>query len=259
MNFIQAAALGIVEGITEFLPISSTFHLIYTSRILQIPDSEFVKLFEVVIQSGAILAVLFIYIKELIGKKELIVKLLLSFLPTAIVGLTLYRMIKDVFFESDAIMMGVFVLVGIVFIIYESVAGKKEQLTKSIKDLSYKEAITIGFIQSLAVVPGVSRAGSVILGMMVLRFRRDEAARYSFFLSVPTIFAASAYDAYKMRDLIASSQEFFPLLVVGFVTAFISALIVVRWLIGYLQRHTLTIFGFYRIILGIILLLYFAS
>ncbi|MBI4004514.1 undecaprenyl-diphosphate phosphatase [Candidatus Roizmanbacteria bacterium] len=256
MNFLQAILLGIVEGITEFLPISSTFHLIFTARLLHLPNNDFIKLFEVFIQSGAILSVLLLYAKDLLKDLDLVKKVLVSFVPTALVGFILYAVIKNIFFEADMLMLTVFMFVGLLFIVSEWLFQKEKlQLKHSLHRLSYRDAVVIGFIQSLAVIPGVSRAGSVILGMMFLRYRRDEAARYSFILSIPTIFMASAYDLYKMREIAFAYSSNVIILLVGFATAFVSSYIVIQWFIGFLKRNTLIPFGLYRIVLGIILLL----
>lgn len=258
MNILQAVLLGGVEGVTEFLPVSSTYHLILTSRILGLTQSDFVKLFEVFIQAGAILSVVFIYAKILLTDRDLLKKVVIAFIPTGIVGLTLYKVIKNVFFHSTDIMLGVFLAVGLVFVLYEyKLKEKKRPPSKTIGSLTMKEAVIIGLVQSLAIVPGVSRAGSVILGMMAMRYRRDEAARFSFMLAIPTILAASAYDLFKMRDMVISNSQNAVLLGVGFISAFITSYFVVKWLLQYLKTNTLTNFGFYRIILAIIILLFF--
>lgn len=260
MNVFQAVILGVVEGITEFLPISSTFHLIFTSSILRVSQDDFTKLFEVFIQSGAILSVALLFFTDVVKYKELMKKVLVSFLPTAIVGFVLYEFIKQVLFENQILMIGIFALVGVVFLLVERMIKKdKVTLKKDIQSLTYKEAIIIGLVQSLAVLPGVSRAGAVIVAMMLLRFKRDKAAYYSFLLSVPTIFAASFFDLYKMRDIISYYSNNWILLIVGFVTAFASSYFVVKWFIRFLQKNTLLIFGFYRILLAIILLLAFVA
>lgn len=258
MNIVHAVLLGVVEGVTEFLPVSSTFHLILTSQILGLAQSDFVKLFEVFIQSGAILSVLFIYAKTLLTDRDLLTKVVVAFIPTGIVGLALYKVIKNVFFHSTDLMLGVFLAVGIMFVFYEQkLKEKKRPLSKTIDTLTVKEAIVIGLVQSLAIIPGVSRAGAVILGMMMMRYRRDEAARFSFMLAIPTILAASAYDLFKMRDLVISNTQNALLLGVGFLSAFITSYFVVKWLLNFLKTNTLTNFGFYRIILAIIILLFF--
>ena len=256
MNILQSIILGMVEGITEFLPISSTFHLIWTSRFLQLSQTDFIKLFEVFIQGGAILAVVLLYTKEILNNRQLFVKLILSFIPTAVVGLGLYKIIKGVFFERIDVTTVTFIIIGIVFLVVEYIIHKKWlKIEKSIAKLSYKQAILIGLVQSLAVLPGVSRAGAVIVGMMILGYKRDESAKYSFMLSIPTILAASFYDLYKMRDVAFASTDQFGILLVGFIVAFVSAFFVIRWLIQFLQTNSLALFGWYRVLVGIILLL----
>lgn len=260
MSIFQSIILGIVEGITEFLPVSSTFHLIWTSNLLSIPQSEFVKLFEVFIQGGAILAVVFLYWQELLNNFSLFKKLIVSFIPTAVVGFALYKIIKGVFFESELTMLTIFILVGIVFLVIEYlIKHGKLSVKREIDTLTYKEAFFVGLFQSLAVMPGVSRAGSVMVGMMCMGIRREHAAKYSFMVAVPTILAASGLDIIKMRDVVIANSDHMDVLAVGFVTAAISAFIVVRWLIGYLQSNSLVAFGWYRVIAGIILILMFVN
>lgn len=242
--------LGIVEGLTEFLPISSTFHLIITTKILGIAATDFVKMFEVVIQSGAIVALLFIYLKTLLCDKALMKSVVYSFVPTALVGLVLHKIIKTVFFESDLLMLFVFVAFGILFILLEKYGLT---LTKSLSALTTKQALLIGLAQSLSVIPGVSRSGAVIVIMMLLGYKRDESARYTFMLSLPTIFAASALDLYKGVGTISLQGDGAILLAVGFLSALIIAYFVSQWLIKYLSHHTLELFGWYRLALAAIL------
>ncbi len=251
MIFFSAFILGLVEGITEFLPVSSTFHLIYTSKLLGVSNSDFLKLFEVAIQSGAILAVLLLYAKNAGKNRPLLQKILVSFLPTAIIGFLLYKTIKGVFFESNMLMTGTFVMIGLIFIIIEMLVKKSILVPKkSLSFLSYKDAFIIGLLQSLAVVPGVSRAGIVILVTLVMGYKRDEAAYYSFLLAIPTIFAASIFDLYKSKEVLFSSADNLIFLIIGFTTACFFAYLSMKWLIGYLKKHSLIPFGIYRIIVG---------
>ncbi len=255
MNIFHSIVLGIVEGITEFLPISSTFHLIYGAKFIGVKQDDFAKLFEVFIQSGAILSVLILYINELWKDRLLVKKILVSFIPTAIIGLLLHKLIKDVFFDSNVIMMTAFFLMGIWFFVLEYLIwGNKIRIEKKINGLNYKQAFFVGVAQSLAVIPGVSRAGAVIVMMMVLGYRRDESAKYSFMLSIPTIFAASFYDLYKMRDVAMTNTSNIGILLIGFVTAFISSYIIVKWFISFIARNSLLPFAWYRIVAGIIIL-----
>jgi undecaprenyl-diphosphatase len=255
MNLINALILGIVEGITEFLPISSTAHLIVASKLLHIPQTDYQKFFEVFIQSGAILAVVVIYYQYLLQHKELFKKLVFSFVPTAIVGLLLYKIIKDVFFESYYLIIAALFLVGVVFLLLEQrIKNNKLKLEKSLLGLGVIEAVVIGLGQSLAVIPGVSRSGIVIVVTMLLHYKRDEAATYSFLLAVPTILAASLYDLYKMREMVFGFQDNTVYLLVGFIASLVTAYVSIKWLITYLKNNSLVIFGIYRILLAIILL-----
>ena len=255
MSPISALILGIVEGITEFLPISSTAHLIITSKILNIPQTDFQKFFEVFIQSGAILAVVFIYIQYIWKNPRVIKNVLISFIPTAVVGFFLHKIIKNVFFESFYLIIGSLFFVGLLFIVFELlVKNKKIRLVKSINRLDTYEAIIVGIVQSLAVVPGVSRAGAVMLTMMALGYRRDESAIYSFLLAVPTILAAGIFDLYKSKDVIFSSLDNVWILAFGFLISFVFAYISVKWLINYLKKNSLVGFGIYRILISVTLL-----
>lgn len=255
MTFFQSIILGTVEGLTEFLPVSSTFHLVFASRILQIPSSDFLKLFEVVIQSGAILAIVGLYFKTLITDCQLTKKVFISFLPTALAGILFYKTIKNVFFESEWLILGVFGVVGAVFILFEKLLLKRSpDYTRTVVHLNSGEAVLVGVAQALAIVPGVSRAGAVILAMMAMGFRRDEAARYSFLLAVPTIVAASLYDLFKSEGVVFQDRDGAVLLIVGFLTALFSAYFIAGWFIKFLKRETLSIFGWYRILLSFLLM-----
>lgn len=252
MNLIHVFILGIIEGITEFLPISSTAHLIITSRFLNISQTEFQKFFEVFIQSGAILAVVFIYMQYLVKKPNLIKSLTISFIPTAVIGLLFHKIIKRYFFDSLQLIEVALFSVGVLFIIFELLVKKnKIQLTKSISQIAPSQALMTGLIQAIAVIPGVSRSGAVMIGMMGMGFKRDESALYSFLLAMPTIFAAGALDFYRSRDALLSDLGNLRYLLLGFLTSFIFAYISVKWLIGFLKRHTLIGFGIYRILISL--------
>lgn len=256
MTLVQALILGVIEGITEFLPISSTAHLIIASNFLKLPQSEFVSFYEVFIQSGAILAVVLLYWKLLAGNRQNLQNILISFIPTAIIGFLMRDIIKDVFFQSNSIIGSALVIVGVVFLYVEYlVSQKKLKLTKDIKDMTTKEALLIGTIQAFAIVPGVSRAGAVIVGMMFMRYKRTDAALYSFLLAVPTIGAAGAYDLIK-TDLSLVTENL-GLIVIGSVVSFVTAFYFVKWLIQYLQNNSLNAFAFYRIAVGMGVVLMF--
>ncbi|MCS7200815.1 MAG: undecaprenyl-diphosphate phosphatase [Patescibacteria group bacterium] len=264
MEFLSYFLLGIVEGITEFLPISSTAHLILFSHLFKIPQTDFHKFFEITIQSGAISAVVFGYFKILITKKDLIRKILISFLPTAIISIVFYRAIKDIFFENEVLIISMLILVGIFFIVIENFIKKgKIKLDYSLNELTDWQSFLIGIFQALSIIPGVSRAGAVIMTMIFMKFRREDAVIYSFLLAVPTIIGAGIYELYQVsfRENLENfwTANNLVYLVIGFITSFVSALIAIRWFIKYLQKNDLTMFGYYRIILGVVfaLLLYF--
>lgn len=256
MNIVHALLLGVVEGVTEFLPISSTAHLILTSKFLGLAQNEFQTFFEVFIQSGAILAVVFLYLRYVLEHKKALINITLSFIPTAVVGLLLHKIIKTVFFNSNPLIIASMAVVAIVFLIVEDrIRTKKLELKKNIRQITNKQAVLIGLIQSLAVVPGVSRAGIVMVFMMMLGFKRDESAKYSFLLAMPTIIAASALDLYQSKEILLASSSMTSLLIVGFVTAFITAYVSVKWLLNYLQNNTLVGFAYYRLLLAIIVII----
>jgi undecaprenyl-diphosphatase len=258
MGFWISVFLGIVEGLTEFLPISSTFHLIFVSKLAGAGQGDFTKLFNVFIQSGAILAVVILYWDRLRRDLPLVKKTLAAFIPTAILGVLAYKTIKNVFFESYLWMIGIFISVGVLFLVFESLVKKGHiKPQESLSRLTYRNAVIIGLAQCLAFLPGVSRAGAVILAMMILGYRRDDSAAFSFLLAIPTILSAGAYDLYKSRGVLLAPGTPVLLLAVGFIAAFVVAYFAVRWFIRYLQNHTLNLFGVYRLLVGAIMLLVF--
>lgn len=251
---LKAFLLGLIEGITEFLPISSTAHLILFSKILNIPQTEFHKFFEVFIQSGAILAVLLSYFKILTSNKKIIKNLIISFIPTALVSLIFYKIVKNLLFESELIIILMLILGGIIFLGVE-ILIKKEKLViyKTINQMSWFQAILIGLIQAISIIPGVSRSGAVILGMLFLGFKREDSVIYSFLLAIPTIVSAGIYDLYKTSlQTPTFSPENFISLLVGIISSFIFASITIKWFLKYLQKNDLSLFGYYRIIFGLI-------
>lgn len=255
MNILESLILGLIEGVTEFLPISSTFHLIFASQFLKIRADDFSKFFNVFIQSGAILAVLFLYGKNLKKDFALVKKTVVAFIPTAALGAILYKTIKREFFESYLMMVAVFIFVGILFFLFEVLVKKKIiNPRKRVSELTYRDALLVGLFQALAFFPGVSRAGAVILAMMILGFRRADSAYFSFILSIPTMFSAGLYDLFKTRNLVLGSSQDIFLVAIGFVVAFVVAYVAVKWLISYLQKNTLHLFAAYRIVLGLVIL-----
>lgn len=256
MNVLQVILLGIVEGISEFLPVSSTFHLILTARLLKVAEGDFLKMFEVVIQGGAILSVVLLYRDRLRKDRDLLFKTAAAFLPTAVLGALLYKTVKAVFFEAYSAMILIFIAVGVVFLAFEILVRKGIlKPTKALATLTWRDAFLIGLFQAASFLPGVSRAGAVILTMMVLGYKRSDSAFFSFFLSIPTLLSAGLYDLYKSREVLLHSGANAAILALGLTVSFIVAFFAVKWLISYLQRHTLSLFGWYRIAAGLAALL----
>lgn len=252
MTIFDSLLLGAVEGITEFLPISSTGHLIVVSSFLGLEQTNAHKTFEVAIQLGSILAVLFLFAKRLLVDKMLWIKIIIAFLPTAIFGFLFYKTIKSLFgAESVAIML---IIGGFIFLIVEYFRrNHDDKKDKTINDLTIKEALTIGLFQSLSMVPGTSRSGATMIGGLFAGLSRKSAAEFSFLLAIPTMFVATFYDLYKNRNEMIIDD--YSLLAVGFVTAFVVAFFTVKAVMNFLTTHTFIVFGIYRIIFGIFLLI----
>lgn len=254
MNLIQTLVLSIVEGLTEFLPISSTGHLLLTSEILRISQTEFVKSFEVIIQLGAILAVVVFFSKQLTKNLKLWKPVLFAFIPTAVVGFLLYKVIKNIFFEQLWITIFMLFAGGLAIIVFEYfyrrklVRNEKMEKLLEIKDLNWKSAGLIGIIQSLSVVPGTSRALVSIYGGMLTGLSREQAVEFSFLLAVPTIFAAAVLDMVQTSWQFSNSQ--WGSLGLGFFGAFVSALIVIKFFLQFAKKNNFIVFGVYRIILA---------
>lgn len=261
LEIIKAIILGTVEGVTEFLPISSTGHLILLNQFIFF-DKDFTLLFDIVIQLGAILAVLVYFIKKLwpftkdnIKNKETLniwYKTMVGVIPAILFGAFFASFIKEKLFNPWVVAIAL--LIGGLIIIFVENKNKTAKIV-SIGDLNYKTAFFIGLIQCLSMIPGVSRSASTIIGGMVLGTSRIVATEFSFFLAIPTMFAASAYSLLKYKGLLSSSQLF--ILSIGFIVSFLVALAIVKFLINFVKKHDFKIFGYYRIILGIIIILYF--
>lgn len=253
MNILHALVLGVLEGVTEFLPISSTGHLIITSALLKIPTTDFLKTFEIIIQLGAILAVVVLYFKKLFNI-ALIKRLIVAFLPTAVIGLLLYKFIKIYLLGNTTIVVSTLFLCGILLIVFEWWYKKNHTLQMvgdvNIEEIGYKKAFTIGLFQSIAIIPGVSRSGATILGGLFLGIPRKTIVEFSFLLAIPTMLAATGLDVLKNYKEITSAD--FNLLLVGLVTSFIVALGVIKWFLSYIQKHSFVGFGIYRIIIAVL-------
>lgn len=256
MTLLDALILGALEGVTEFLPISSTGHLILASYLMGIEQTSAHTAFEVSIQLGSILAVLFLYAKDLIRDKTLWIKLAVAFVPTGVLGFLFYKQIKALFgVETVSIML---VLGGIVFLAVEYFRRDKPiDSGKELKELSYKEAFVIGIFQSLSMVPGTSRSGATIIGGLVLGLKRKSAAEFSFLLAIPTMMVATAYDLLKHREEMVVGD--WSMLIVAFVTAFVFAFFTVKAFVGFVGRHTFVPFAVYRIVIGALFFYLIAS
>jgi len=252
LGIIEAIILGIVEGITEFLPISSTGHLILVSTLMGIEQTEVHKAFEVSIQLGSILAVVFVYHQKIFHSIELWKRLIVAFIPTGVLGFLLYKIIKGLF--SPLVVSVMLILGGIAFILVEKFYNEKEHALKDVEKIPYWKAIAIGIFQSLAMIPGTSRSGATIIGGLLLGLNRKAAAEFSFLLAVPTMLVATTYDTLKHFNEYQLDQ--WTTLLVGFITAFIFAILAIKFFLKFITRHTFIPFGIYRIILGIIFLFY---
>lgn len=252
MDFFYSVILGIVEGITEFLPISSTGHLILSSKLMGLEQTDFLKTFEVAIQFGSILAIVVMYFKKLLQNRSLWGKLIVGFIPTGILGLTLYKLIKDLF--SPNVVAYMLIVGGVVFLIIEKFYHQEDHHLQNVEDVSYKQAFFIGLFQSLAMIPGTSRSGSTIIGGLLLGLSRKCAAEFSFLLAIPTLFAATFYDVYKNHTLFESAQMAYML--TGGAVAFLTSLIVIKVFMKFISRFSYVSFGIYRILLGMIFLLW---
>jgi len=250
MDILQALILSIVEGLTEFLPVSSTGHLILTTRLLNIPQTDFVKSFEIIIQSGAILAILILYWQKLTTGLLIWKKILTAFIPTALVGFTLYQLVKDLLLGNVLITLSALFLGGIFLILLELIYKDRSSRISEIEHIQYSTALLIGLFQSLALVPGVSRSAATIFGGLFLGLNRKTAVEFSFLLALPTLTAATALDIFKSNMTFSASEYW--LLLIGLTGSFITALIAIKFLLSYIQNHTFIPFGIYRIILALI-------
>jgi undecaprenyl-diphosphatase len=245
MTFVQALILGIVEGITEFLPISSTGHLILTSHLLGIPESNFVKTFEIVIQLGAILAALVLYWRLLLLDVRTLAKTILAFIPTGIAGFLLYKYIKQLL-GSPMVVVWSFAIGGVLLIMLERAHRAPATDDRRFESVSFRQAFLLGVCQILSMVPGVSRSASTIMPGLLMGISRQTIVEFSFVLAVPTMAAATGYELLKSYRSLSLQQ--LDVLAVGFVVSFLMALVAMKALLTYIQRHTFVAFGVYRIL-----------
>lgn len=260
---IVAALLGFLEGLTEFIPVSSTGHVLLAGHFLGFESTG--KAFEVVIQLGAVLAILGVYAARLIGvfaaaphdpaARRFIASVLIAFLPAVVIGVIAHDFIKTVLFETPMLIAVMLILGGVILLLVDRAELKVTQ--DDAMRLPLSMALKIGVIQCLAMIPGVSRSGATIVGAMLLGASKRAAAEFSFFLAMPTMAGAFAYDLYKNREVLSAAD--LNLIAVGFVVAFISAVLVVKGLLNFVSRHGYALFGWWRIIVGTVALIALAS
>jgi undecaprenyl-diphosphatase len=250
MNILQALILSIVEGVSEFLPVSSTGHMILAADILKISQTGFVKDFEIIIQLGAILAIVVLYWNSLFKNLEVWKRIIVAFIPTGIIGFILFKIIKTYLLGNLYVTLISLFVGGVILIALELVYKEKDHHIEDIAKLSFPKAFVIGIVQSIAVIPGVSRSAATIVGAMFLGTKRKAAAEFSFILAVPTMLAATGLDLVKTKFNYAPIEWL--ILAVGFFGAFIVALISVKLFLKYVQRNNFIFFGAYRIIASIL-------
>ncbi|MEO8534912.1 MAG: undecaprenyl-diphosphate phosphatase [Flavobacterium sp.] len=254
MNTLQAIILAIIEGITEFLPVSSTGHMIIASSFFGIAHDDFTKLFTIVIQLGAILSVVVLYFKRFFQTLDFYFKLLVAFIPAVVLGLLLSDIIDGLL--ENPVTVAVSLLIGGLILLKVDEWFNKPNAAETSQEITYLQAFKIGLFQCIAMIPGVSRSGASIVGGMSQKLSRTTAAEFSFFLAVPTMLGATVkkcYDYYKDGFVLSHDQINF--LIIGNVVAFIVALLAIKTFIGFLTKNGFKVFGYYRIIAGIILLL----
>jgi len=255
---LKALVLGVVEGLTEFLPVSSTGHLIIAGQLLGVHDEKG-KVFEIAIQTGAMLAVVWEYrarfARAVTGlgsdpvAQRFVLNLIVAFVPAAVLGLLFGKFIKTHLFHAIPVALA-FIVGGIIILWVER--RPRRAVIEHVDQMTWKDALKVGIAQAFALIPGTSRSGATIIGGMLFGLSRRAATEFSFFLAVPTLIAAGAYDLFKHRDMLSTADV--PMFGVGFVAAFVSAFVCVRWLIRYVASHDFTIFAWYRIIFGLIVL-----
>lgn len=248
MSIIEVIILAFVEGLTEFIPVSSTGHLILVSHFLKIEPTEFTKAFDVIIQFGAIFAVVFLFHKKLRWDLEFYKKLLIAFLPAAFIGF-LFKDKIDVLLESTTVVAWALIIGGVLMIVLDTVI-----IGKNDKDPDMKSALMIGFFQCLAMIPGVSRSASTIIGGQAVGLTREKAAEFSFLLAIPTLGAATAYKLWKVRSIIETDQIFH--LSLGVFLSFIFSLLAIKFFISFVNKYGFRAFGYYRIVVGALVLFF---
>ena len=242
----HALVLGIVEGVTEFLPISSTAHLILASHAMRLADTEFLKSFEIIIQLGAILSVVVLYWSKF-WNWEMFKKLVVAFLPTGVIGLTVYKAVKGYLLGNVTVVLAALVIGGVLLIVWERYAKHTDAPT-NFNEITYGRALLIGIFQAIAVIPGTSRSAATIVGGSLIGVSKRTIVEFSFMLAVPTMLAASLYDLMKSHSAI---QGNFGILGIGFVVSFITAIVAIKSFLGFIKKRDFAAFGWYRIALAV--------
>jgi undecaprenyl-diphosphatase len=253
MTFLQSIIIAIIEGITEFLPISSTGHMILASTAMKIGEDEFVKTFEIAIQLGAICAIALLYVKRFLQGLDIYYKLFVAFFPTAIIGFLAYDFIKMYLFNPTVVAISL-IIGGIILIWIDNKVESRKSETLSLESIPYKNAFYIGLAQCLSMIPGTSRAAATIIGGVFNKLDKKQATEFSFLLAVPTMFAAGGYDLLK-TDLDFTSDEI-TMLATGFVVAAITAWLAVKVFLKIVENYGFKHFGYYRIVLGLLFLIF---
>ncbi len=250
MDFLNAVILGIVEGFSEFLPISSTGHLILAVRALGLTQTEFLKTFEIAIQLGAILAVAILYWRSLLADWPTIKRVLTAFIPTGIIGLIFYKTVKEFLLNSTQTVIWSLLIGGAALIIFELFYKEKDEAVGETGRISYWQSALIGVFQSLAIIPGVSRAAATIVGGLALGLKRKTIVEFSFLLAVPTMLAATGLDLIKSASEFSLTQ--WDWLGIGFLVSFLVALASIKFLLNFIKKHNFIPFGIYRIALALV-------
>jgi undecaprenyl-diphosphatase len=250
MNFLNAIILSIIEGLTEFLPISSTGHMVLAAKLLNIMQTDFVKSFEIIIQLGSIFAIIFLYWKTISRNTKVWKKIIIAFIPTGIIGFLLYKIIKTFLLGNPLVTLLALLIGGLLLIILEKIYKEKDHHADKIEKISYKNAFLIGIFQSISVIPGVSRSAATIIPALLLGTKRKTAVEFSFLLAIPTMFAATSFDLIKSNFSFTLPE--YSILAIGFIGSFLVAIIAVKFLLNFIKNHTFIPFGIYRIILTII-------
>lgn len=252
MTILDSAILGVVEGITEFLPVSSTGHLILAGELLGLPSTEFLKSFEIAIQLGAIMAVVLLYWRSFLDL-GILKRILAAFIPTAVIGLLLHDLAKQYLLGNVTVVLVALAVGGVALIIFELLHKEKEEAMQDVRSITYTQAVVVGIFQAIAIIPGVSRSAATIVGGLVMGIGRVAIVEFSFLLAVPVMAAATGLDLLKSAGTFSSAD--FANLAVGFVVSFVVALISIRFLLQYVRKHTFIPFGIYRILAALVFFL----